>query len=86
MGCKVLISRSIARIAETNLKKQGVLTLIFDNPESWNLLKSEDRISITGIEDLAPGSKLTVRTEHSDGSSDDLFNENEIENANGETS
>ena len=72
LGCKVLISRSIARIAETNLKKQGVLTLIFDNPESWNLLKSEDRISITGIEDLAPGSKLTVRTEHSDGSSDDF--------------
>ena len=72
LGCKVLISRSIARIAETNLKKQGVLALIFDNPESWNLLKSEDRISISGIEDLAPGSKLTVRSEHSDGTSDDF--------------
>ncbi len=73
LGCKVLISRSIARIAETNLKKQGVLTLIFDNPESWNLLKSEDRISISSIKDLAPGSKLTVKTKHSDGTSDDFI-------------
>ena len=70
LGCKVLISRSIARIAEKNLKKQGVLALLFDNPESWHLLKSDDRITISGIEELAPGSKLTVRTEHSDGTSD----------------
>ena len=70
LGCKVLISRSIARIAETNLKKQGVLALLFDNPESWNLLKSDDRMTVSGIEELAPGSKLTVRTEHSDGTSD----------------
>ncbi|OIR16683.1 MAG: aconitate hydratase [Marine Group III euryarchaeote CG-Bathy1] len=72
LGCKVLISRSIARIAETNLKKQGVLALLFDNPESWHLLKSDDRITISGIEELAPGSKLTVRTEHSDGTSDNF--------------
>ena len=70
LGCKVIISRSIARIAETNLKKQGVLALIFDDSNSWDLLKSDDRISISGIEELATGSKLTVAADHSDGTSD----------------
>jgi len=28
-GCAVVLARSIARIAETNLRKQGVVTLLF---------------------------------------------------------
>ena len=29
MGCKIIIAKSFARIAQTNLKKQGILPLIF---------------------------------------------------------
>ena len=32
LGCAAVISRSFARIHETSLKKQGVLTLTFKDP------------------------------------------------------
>ena len=32
LGCKAVVVRSFARIAETNLKKQGILALAFVNP------------------------------------------------------
>jgi aconitate hydratase len=70
LGCKVVIARSMARIAETNLKKQGVLALTFDDESSWELLRVDDRLSIKGIEDLGPNSKITVKAKHSDGSTD----------------
>ena len=46
LGCKVVIARSMARIAETNLKKQGVLPLKFDDESSWDLLRVDDRLTI----------------------------------------
>jgi aconitate hydratase len=60
----------MARIAETNLKKQGVLALTFDDESSWDLLRVDDRLSIKGIGDLGPNSKITVEAKHSDGSTD----------------
>ena len=70
LGCKVVIARSMARIAETNLKKQGVLALTFDDESSWELLRVDDRLSIKGIRNLGPNSKITVEAKHSDGSAD----------------
>ena len=32
LGCAAVITKSFARIHETNLKKQGILALTFDNP------------------------------------------------------
>ena len=49
LGCKVVIARSMARIAETNLKKQGVLPLIFADESSWDLLRINDRLTIKGL-------------------------------------
>ena len=70
LGCKVVIARSMARIAETNLKKQGVLPLTFEDESSWDLLRVDDRLTIKGTDELGPNSKITVEAKHSDGSTD----------------
>jgi aconitate hydratase len=53
-NAKAVISRSFARIAETNLKKQGVLPLWFTDPTDWVRIGPSDRIAVTGLADLAP--------------------------------
>ena len=52
-NAKVVIARSFARIAETNLKKQGVLPLTFADPATYDQIGEDDRISILGLADLA---------------------------------
>ncbi|MEI2699087.1 MAG: hypothetical protein V9E94_12375 [Microthrixaceae bacterium] len=54
-GAKAIIVRSFARIHEANLKKQGVLALTFADPSVYDTVGEDDRISITGLADLAPG-------------------------------
>ena len=60
LGCKAVIVKSFARIAETNLKKQGLLPLTFDNPADYDLIGEADRFDLLGLKDLAPGSKLKL--------------------------
>jgi aconitate hydratase len=60
LGCRVVIARSFARIAETNLKKQGILPLTFTKPSDYDLLEQDDRVSVTGLAALAPGKPVTV--------------------------
>jgi len=70
LGCKVVIARSMARIAETNLKKQGVLPLTFADESSWDLLRVDDRLTIKGTDELGPNSKVIAEAKHSDGTMD----------------
>lgn len=70
LGARAVIARSFARIAETNLKKQGVLALTFDDEAAWDLIREDDRLSFAGIDELAPGSTVTVHVNHADGSTD----------------
>jgi len=70
LGCKVVLTRSFARIHETNLKKQGVLPITFLNPEDYDLIQEKDQISIEGIKELKPGSILRVTAQHEDGTKD----------------
>jgi len=67
-GAKAIIVRSFARIHETNLKKQGVLPLTFTDPAVYDLIGEDDRISITGLAQLAPGVPVACRLHHPDGS------------------
>jgi aconitate hydratase len=60
LGCKVVIVRSFARIHETNLKKQGLLPLTFSKPTDYDLVEQGDRLSVTGLGQLAPGKPVTV--------------------------
>ena len=43
------------RIHETNLKKQGMLPLTFNNKADYELVKPDDRVAIVGLETFAPG-------------------------------
>ncbi len=72
LGGKAVIVKSFARIHETNLKKQGMLPLTFENPADYDLVQEDDIISLLGIKELAPGSKITMVLEHSDGSKDEI--------------
>lgn len=69
MGGRVVITRSFARIHETNLKKQGMLPLTFHNSEDYDLVQAEDTIDINGLTDIAPGSRITAVLHHKDGTS-----------------
>lgn len=60
LGVAAVIVRSFARIHETNLKKQGILALTFANPADYELFESHDRVSITGLKELAPESQIKI--------------------------
>lgn len=70
LGCAAVITRSFARIHETNLKKQGVLPLTFADPADYDKVEQDDRIGIAGLAKMAPGAPLTVTLHHADGSED----------------
>ncbi len=70
LGAKAVLVRSFARIHETNLKKQGVLPMTFADPGDYERITSEDRITISGITELVPGSHLTITVKHRDGSTE----------------
>ncbi len=72
LGCAAVIVRSFARIHESNLKKQGILALTFSNAADYERVREEDRISIDGLKDLAPGRSLAVTLHHKDGSSETI--------------
>ena len=61
-GAKVVITRSFARIHETNLKKQGVLPLTFADPADYDKIGEDDRISVTGLAELAPNTRSRSRS------------------------
>ena len=68
LGGRAIIVKSFARIHETNLKKQGMLALTFAHPADYDKLRADDRVSLAGLAELAPGSRVTMLAKHSDGS------------------
>lgn len=83
LGVKAILVKSFARIHETNLKKQGMLALTFAHKEDYDKIQEKDRISITGLEHFAPGSKVTVILHHADGTEESFqachtYNEQQI--------
>jgi aconitate hydratase len=73
LGCASVIVRSFARIHETNLKKQGVLALIFANPADYDKIRETDRISIVGLSDMQPGKQLQAYINHEDGTKESIL-------------
>ena len=64
LGCAAVIAKSFARIHETNLKKQGILALTFENARDYDKIIEEDRISIVGLQDLQPEKPVTCYLHH----------------------
>ena len=48
-GCQVIFARSFARIHETNLKKQGIVPLTFEDPSVYDLIGPTDTITVRGM-------------------------------------
>jgi aconitate hydratase len=67
LGAKMVLVKSFARIHETNLKKQGILPLTFASPKDYDLFEQADRVSVVGLQALAPGRPVEVRIHKPDG-------------------
>ena len=80
LGVRVVLVKSFARIHETNLKKQGMLGITFDNPADYDKILEDDTFNFIDLEDFAPGKPLTIELVHSDGSKD-LIKANHTYNA-----
>merc|ERR1711994_573169 len=72
LGGRAIIVKSFARIHETNLKKQGMLPLTFNNKADYELVQPDDRVAIVGLESFQPGVALQCKLDHSDGTSDTI--------------
>jgi aconitate hydratase len=66
LGGLAIITRSFARIHETNLKKQGMLPLNFANPEDYDKINPDDKLDILATQ-LAPGKPITMVVHPKDG-------------------
>ena len=69
LGAAAVIVRSFARIHETNLKKQGLLPLVFVNPTDYDQVRETDSVTLEGLENLAPGSSVSAVFLHTDDTS-----------------
>ena len=72
LGAAAIITRSFARIHESNLKKQGLLPLTFEDPADWDRVLDDDRMSLVGLNELAPDRPVQAILKHADGSEETL--------------
>jgi aconitate hydratase len=72
LGGAAVIARSFARIHESNLKKQGLLALTFQNPADYEKIREDDRISLVGLAKMAPGKPVECIVTHADGTRETL--------------
>jgi aconitate hydratase len=73
LGGVAVIARSFARIHESNLKKQGLLALTFQDPADYDRIREDDRLSLIGLADMAPGKAVECRVAHADGTAETLW-------------
>ena len=68
LGVRAVIVKSFARIHETNLKKQGMLGLTFDNENDYDKIMEDDTFNFLDLDQFAPGKQLNLEIIHKDGS------------------
>ncbi|NLA49226.1 MAG: aconitate hydratase [Bacteroidales bacterium] len=73
LNVRAIIVKSFARIHESNLKKQGILTLTFSDKNDYDKIRETDKIDITGLQDFAPGKPVTLILHHDDGTRNTIF-------------
>ena len=84
LGCVAVITKSLARIHETNLKKQGVLALTFSNPDDYEKILEDDKISLKNLNELESAKQVKCIISHNDGNQDEIllnhsYNKSQIE-------
>jgi len=65
LGVIAVIVKSFARIHETNLKKQGMLALTFDNESDYDKIKEDDTFSFINLKAFSPNKKIELEINHS---------------------
>ena len=65
LGCRAVLAKSFARIAETNLKKQGILPLWFAVESDYDKIQEDDVLDVDA--DVAVGEPVYVTIRHADG-------------------
>ena len=84
MNVKAVIVKSFARIHETNLKKQGILALTFNNKSDYDKIFEDDTFNIIGLTEFNTDENLNCEICHLDGTKDTIelkhtYNKNQIE-------
>lgn len=84
LGVAAVLVKSFARIHETNLKKQGMLGLTFNNEADYDLIQEDDTFNFLDLNQFSPGKPLTIEVIHADGSKDTIvtnhtYNKGQIE-------
>jgi aconitate hydratase len=84
LGVRAILVKSFARIHETNLKKQGMLALTFNDKADYDKIQEDDTINIEGLTSFAPGKPLSIVLNHVDGTTDTIsvnhtYNDQQIE-------
>ena len=72
LGGAAVIARSFARIHETNLKKQGLLPLTFQDADDYDRIHEDDRISLIDLDNLEENRPVACIVKHADGTEDSL--------------
>lgn len=72
LGVRVVLTKSFARIHETNLKKQGMLALTFADKNDYDKIQEDDTVDVIGLTEFAPGKALTLVLHHQDGSVNEI--------------
>ena len=84
LGCAAVITKSFARIHETNLKKQGVLALTFSNLSDYDKIKEDDKISLKDLDKLEPQKQVKCILNHKDRTQEEIllnhsYNQSQLE-------
>ena len=84
LGVRIILVRSFARIHETNLKKQGMLALTFEDKANYDIIQEDDTFFTVDLDDFSPGKQLILKVRHVDGSFDTIlcnhtYNDTQIE-------
>jgi aconitate hydratase len=72
LGGAAIVVRSFARIHESNLKKQGILPITFGDLEDYERVQETDRMSLIGLQNLAPEKEVFAILHHADGTKETI--------------
>ena len=73
LGVKAVLVKSFARIHETNLKKQGMLGLTFNDKADYDKIQENDTVNFLDLDQFAPGKPLTLEFVHADGTKNTII-------------
>ena len=84
LGIKAVIVKSFARIHETNLKKQGMLALTFNDENDYDKIHEDDTFNFIDLESFSPNKSISLEIIHSNNSKEIIklrhtFNAQQIE-------